>query len=391
MKPTLPLGLALALLLAACAPAAAPSPTATPSKAIEAAKPATTAAPAKPAEAKPAAKPTEKPQAKAEPKPAAKAEADDDLAKLIEAAKAEGELNLYSVQSGADLKRSDPEFQQMYPFLKMNRFRSEGEKLGAKLIEEARAGQYVADILDVDQNVTNAVSREGLLLEYDPPERRTFDAQMKRPTFTAYRIQLKPIAYNTRLVPKDQAPKGYEDLLDPKWRGKIVMESDEVSVFGATIQLWGQDKAVEYWKKLTANGLQFRSGQSNIIQLLAAGEFPVAVAANLHSIEQERPKGAPMDWVNTRPMFGNFGAVSIPKRAPHPNAAKLWVRYILSKNGQEAVAETGRVPANPAIKPIHKRLVDEGFEMHLAGDLVMNEYERINKLFYETTGRPFVQ
>lgn len=386
-------------VLAACTQPAA-QPTAAPAKpaakptTAPAAKPAATTAPA----AKTAASPAASPAAKAAAKPGEfdvsqvqpeTGAGDPDLQKLIEGAKAEGEINLYSVQSGRDLVRSDPEFKALYPFLTMNRFRTEGEALGAKLMEEARGGQHIADILDVDQNVTNAVAQAGLLAEYDPPERAEMEDQLKRPTFTAYRIQLKPISYNTNLVSEAEAPKTYEDLLDPKWKDKVVMEADEVSVFGATVETWGEPEAVRYWTALTENGLQFRAGQSAIIELLSAGEFPIAVSANLHSIEQQKLAGAPMAWVNTKPIFGNFGAISTPKDAPHPNAARLFIRYLLSTRGQEAVAATFRVPANPAVKPRAERLAQEGFEMKVAGDLVMNEYERMNRLYYQTTKRPF--
>ena len=372
------LSLVANLLVAACAPAAAPAPpTAAPSK------PAEAKAPDKAAEAAPAAKPAAK-------EGAAASGADDELAKLIEGAKKEGELSLYSVQSGDDLKRSDPEFQQMYPFLKMNRYREDGEQLAAKLMAEARAGAFVADILDIAQEPMFVVAKAGLLAEYNAPERQALDAKFKQQFFTNYRIQTKPISYNTNLVSKDQAPKGYDDLLNAKWKGKLVMEPTDVTVFAGTIQHWGEEKALQFWKGVTANGLQFRAGQTQLVQLLAAGEFPIAVAANLHTIEQEKPKGAPLDWVNTKPLFTSTGAVAVTKNAPHPNAARLWVRYQLSKNGQEAVADTGRLPVNPAVPPKHKRLIEEGYEVLLSGDTVLNQYERLNKLFFEVTGRPVV-
>ena len=376
---------AAAMTLASCAPAAPAAPTPAAATAITAPAPAATStAPQTQAtpgtQAKPVAQPTSAPSASGAP--------DAEMQQLIEGAKKEGELNLYSVQSGDDLVRSDPEFKSMYPFLKVNRFRAEGEQLGAKLIAEARGGQYVADILDVDQNVSNAVAQAGLLMDYDPPERNEFDPQFKHTNFSGYRIQLKPIGFNTGLVPKDQAPKTYDDLLDPKWKGKLFMEQDEVSVFGAMTEFWGEDKTVDYFKKAAANGLQFRSGQTLVIQLLTAGEFPVGLSANLHSLEQEKVKGAPVEWVAQKDYFGNYGAVSIPKNAPHPNAAKLWVRYQLSSNGQEAVAATYRVPANPAVKPKAAGLQAGGYTIHTPSEKAMADYERLTKLFYEATGRP---
>jgi iron(III) transport system substrate-binding protein len=370
-------GVAAGLLFAACAPAPPPAPTAAPPK------PAEAKAPDKAAEAAPAAKPAAK--------EAAPSGADAELAQLIEGAKKEGELHLYSVQSGDDLKRSDPEFQQLYPFIKMNRYREDGEVLGAKLMAEARAGTHIADILDVAQEVMFVAAKAGLLAEYEAPERQTIDAKFKHQFFTNYRIQTKPISYNTRLLSKDQAPKGYDELLDQKWKGKLVMEPTDASVFAGTIQLWGEEKALQFWRGVTANGLQFRAGQTQLVQLLAAGEFPVAVAANLHTIEQEKPKGAPLDWVNTKPLFSSTGAVAVTKNAQHPNAARLWVRYQLSKNGQEAVADTGRVPVNPAVPPKHQRLKDEGFDLLLSGNIILDQYERLNKLFFEVTGRPVVK
>src|SRR5690606_21243336 len=135
-----------------------------------------------------------------------------------------------------------------------------------------QAGVYITDLLDTEQNTAFAISQAGLLAEYSPPTAAAFDEQLKFPYFTGYRVQIKVIAYNTDKVPAADAPTGYQDLLQPKFKDRICIEESEVSTFADSIEAWGEDEALAFWTDLTANGLRFVKGQQNLVQSVVAGE-----------------------------------------------------------------------------------------------------------------------
>lgn len=163
--------------------------------------------------------------------------------------------------------------------------------------------------------------------------------------FDAYNV----IGYNTKLVARDQAPKSWEDLLDPKWKGKIALDEENYSWYGAMTQKWGKEKTQRYMRGLAKQDIQLRSGQTLIAQLMAAGEFPVAMVL-AHRIEKMKEQGAPVEWVTTLdPVTVSLHPIGVAAKAPHPNAAKLFIDFILSKEGQQLLLSIERTPARPGI------------------------------------------
>lgn len=312
---------------------------------------------------------------------------------LYKAAKDAGEdkITLYTVLSKDDLDVIAKPFEAKYPGIKVEGVESQGEDSAAKMMEEANAGVHSVDILDTEQNTIYAISQQGLLAKYDPPAAKDFDPQYKHPTFTGFRIQIKPMAYNTKLIKGDDVPKTYDDLLDPKYKGKICAEASEVAVFQMMLADWGEDKALSWWKTLTENGLRFVSGQTSLIESIVSGDCPIATSANVHGIAPLAADGAPVAWVRTDPMYANYGAVGVAKDAPHPAAARLWENYLLSPEGQQSVSDNWRIPANPAVATKEPELVDRSsYTVMVAGDKEMENATDANNLYYTTTDRPVV-
>ncbi|MDZ5445077.1 extracellular solute-binding protein [Micromonospora sp. 4G57] len=310
---------------------------------------------------------------------------DKTVDQLYEGAKKEGTLVLYAADSGKDLI---PGFEKQYPGVKVQYFQQQGEQSAAKAAAEARAGVYNVDVIDTEQNTSYSLSQTGLLAKYSPPAGADVDAKYKTPYFTGYRVQLKPIAYNTKLVATADVPKSLDDLSDPKWANKICAEPSEVSVFADMVQDLGQDQTEQYWKTLTSHGLRFVSGQTNLVQSVLSGDCPVAVSANLHTVAKNAAKGAPIGWVKTDPLYGNYGAVNVAAKAPHPYAARLWANYVLSPVGQQVVIDAYRVPSNHSVAPKEPELADNRYNAVVAGDEVMKNFSKYNTLYYTTTGRP---
>lgn len=309
---------------------------------------------------------------------------------LYEGAKQEGKFVLYSGQSAKNLETLSTKFKELYPGVEIEHFEAQGEDSAAKLTAEANAGVYNADVLDTEQNTIYEIAQLGLLAEYTPPEAANFDDRLKQPWFTGHRIQIKPISYNTNQVSPMDAPKGYDDLLDPKWNGKVCAEASEVSVFALMLQEMGRDQGIDYWKQLTDNGIRFVNGQTNLVESVISGDCTIAVSANVHSVASGAADGAPIAWVKTDPLYANYGALGVTDRAPHPYAARLWMNYVLSDAGQQSVADDWRIPVNPEVQPREPELKQGTFTMVLAGDDVMKNFSEYNTLYYETTGRPVV-
>jgi ABC-type Fe3+ transport system substrate-binding protein len=310
---------------------------------------------------------------------------------LYAKAKEEGEVVAYGTSSDSDIKAYTAGFDKKYPGIKIVHTKQQGEEAASKMSEEARAGVYAVDVLNTEQNTIYAMAQTGLLAKYSPPEAASFDPRFKNPYFTGFRIQVKPIAYNTKLISPAEAPKSYDDLLDPKWKGKICEEATDVSVFADRLQDIGEAAGVAYWKKLVNDQhMRFVSGQTALEQDVVSGECPIAFSTNIHGPASDAIAGAPVGWVKTDPIYANYGALGIAAKAPHPYAARLWVNYMLSTTGQQAVADAYRVPANSAVQPKEPELQNGDYKIVLAGDDVMKKFTYYNDLFYKTTGRPVV-
>ena len=147
------------------------------------------------------------------------------------------------------------------------------------------------------------------------------------------------------MMPKSAVPKSWEDLLDPRWRdGKICLDLRRHDWFYAMMEVMGADKGKSFMERLRAQKPTFRQGNSLIQQLMTAGEFPLALTY-AHTVEYTRSKDAPIDWVAPGPLPGLMVGVGLTAQAPHPSAARLFVDFLLSKEGQQLYQSAGRLVA----------------------------------------------
>jgi iron(III) transport system substrate-binding protein len=176
------------------------------------------------------------------------------------------------------------------------------------------------------------------------------------------------LGYNTGMVKKDEVPKNYEELLQPKWKGRrIALGTDNGSlVLSGLIRVWGREKAVRYFQQLAKQEPALQAGApSSRIQLLAAGEFPLTLASG-NTLQTFASKGAPVDWVALEPVFVQLNTIMLAAQSRRLNAAKLFIDFVLSKKGQEMIRSFHRVPARngvdaepPRLFKGYKRLVED--------------------------------
>jgi iron(III) transport system substrate-binding protein len=173
------------------------------------------------------------------------------------------------------------------------------------------------------------------------------------------------LGYNTKLVNKEDVPKTYEELLAPKWKGrKISIDDSAYGLLAGLMRAWGKEKAVEYFKKLAAQDPVVQRGNTNRVQLTMAGEFPLIIAY-APTIQRETSKGHPMDWVPLEPVPVQVNPMMLAAKAPHPNAGKLFIDFLLSKEGQKMLVGFRRIPVRedvdadpPRLFKGYKRIVE---------------------------------
>ena len=311
---------------------------------------------------------------------------DSHTQKLIDGAKKEGALVWYMSASIEDAKAILLAFNKKYPFLKTDFFRAGSARLFNRIMNEARAGKVLFDLVAVRGLETHQLVKAGLLQPYVSPESVAYSAGFKdsKGYWVDYFDSYNVIGYNTQLVARDQAPKSWEDLLDPKWKGKIALDEENFSWYGAMTQKWGKEKTQRYMRALAKQDIQLRNGQTLIAQLMAAGEFSVAMVL-AHRIEKMKEQGAPVEWVTTLdPVTASLHPIGIAAKAPHPNAAKVFNDFILSKDGQQLLLSIERTPARPGIDT---KMEARKLKLFPMPPELGERYEQFQKEFREIFGR----
>lgn len=280
---------------------------------------------------------------------------------LLEKAKKEGKVVLYTGVAIDDLKQMTSAFEKKYPFVKVDIFRSGAAKLFARALSEYRAGKYLADIFGSSFWATQQYFEKELLGTYRSPEREAIPDYCKdrEGYWSCDYINVGVIAYNTRLVPREKAPRSYQDLLDPWWKGKIGLDDTGFRWYGSMLKIMGKEKGQNFMQQLARQNISFRRGQTLLAQLLQAGEFHAVINLYNNDIEALKSKGAPVDWVAPldQPTVVTPHVIGIAKNPPHPSAARLYIDFILSREGQQALANLNNIPARVDVLPDPARLV----------------------------------
>ena len=279
----------------------------------------------------------------------------DDRSKSIEAAKKEGKLVWYTSTNVTESKPLLDDFEKAYG-IRGEIFRASGEKTLNRIVTEGRAGRWDYDVVTISE--VDALMDAKLLGSYRSPEARTFIPEFKDANgyWTAVYVNYATIGYNTKLVSEKDAPKQWEDLLDPKWKGKISIDQEQYSWFGTLHKAWGRERAQKYMRAIAKQDIQWRKGHTLIAQLMSAGEFPLGVVY-AHRTEEMKTRGAPIEWVNTvNPLVVTLNSAGISPKPQHPNVARLFIDFLLSKPAQLRLRSLRRIPARPDVEPFSPRM-----------------------------------
>jgi iron(III) transport system substrate-binding protein len=277
-------------------------------------------------------------------------------ARLVDKAKQEGTLSLYTSMQLVDSRPLTEAFEKKYG-IKVALWRASGEKVAQRVLTESRGGRHEVDVIETDGAQMEILQRERQLTPFQSPSTRDIPASML-PSHGGYvptRLSLYVMAYNTKLVAPHEVPNTYEDLLQPRWAGRVAIEGADVAWFAAVSKGMGEANGLAYFRKLAATKPGIRHGHTLMAELVAAGEIEIAVDAHVQGVARLKDRGAPIEWKALQPAFGQPSSVGIARRAPHPNAALLFADFILSQEGQEIIKSRNRVPSSRAVdSPLNK-------------------------------------
>jgi iron(III) transport system substrate-binding protein len=291
------------------------------------------------------------------------APAQDRDARVVERAKQEGTVSLYTSMQLVDSRPLTEAFEKRYG-IKVALWRASGEKVAQRVLTEARGGRYDVDVVETDGAQMEILHREQRLASFQSPSMRDIPPAML-PAHGGYvptRLSLYVVAWNTQRVAPSEVPRAYEDLLDPKWTGRFALEAADVAWFAAVAKAMGEDKGIADFRRLAAMKPSLRSGHTLMTELVAAGEIDLALDAHVQGVARLKDKGAPIEWKALQPAFGQPSSVGVARRARHPNAAWLFADFILSREGQEIIKSRNRVPVSRAVdsplNKFHYQLID---------------------------------
>ncbi len=269
--------------------------------------------------------------------------------RILAAAKKEGTLTLYTTFAAYNLETVATDFERRYG-VKINPWRSGTLRVLQRTLNEAKAGRFEVDAILFGSPEMEALYREKLLQEVRSPLHKNLieGGLPAHSGWAAVYLNLFAHAYNTAKVKREELPKTYADLLDPRWRGRLGVESQDQEWFLAIVKDMGEARGLKFFRDLVAtNGLSVRTGHSLLTNMVASGEVPLALTVHSYMPEQMKRKGAPIEWFVLEPAVVRPNAVGVMRRAPHPNAALLFYE-VHAERRPEAARRYGLCPGHPA-------------------------------------------
>jgi iron(III) transport system substrate-binding protein len=266
---------------------------------------------------------------------------------LVAGAKKEGEVTVYTSLISEDLSALSAAFEKKYG-VKVKGWRASSEKVLQRAISESRANRAEADLIETNGPELEALYREKMLQALRSPHLKDLMPQAVRPhgQWVGTRINMFVHSYNTNLVKKEELPKTYADLANPRWKGRLGIEAEDEDWFAMVVRELGEEKGLRTFREIARNGFSVRKGHTLLAGLVASGEVPFALTTYSHGAEKMKQKGAPVEWYAIEPAIGRANGVAIVRKPAHPHAAALFADFVLSPEGQAILEKGGYVPAN---------------------------------------------
>jgi ABC-type Fe3+ transport system substrate-binding protein len=281
---------------------------------------------------------------------------------VVAAAKKEGRVSFYTPLIADQVVRPlAAAFKAKYD-IAVDFTRLDSNLVILKILQEYRAGRGTADVFTASLGIEELIAA-GALRQFHAESATPLPAQFKdsHGFWVANRIYILGPAINTNLVAAGDRPKGFDDLLLPKWKGKIAWRPNNLTgapgFIGNVLLSMGEEKGMAYLKKFAGqNPVALQVSDRAVLDQVVAGEYPLALSITNHNVGISRKEGAPVAWLPFEPAMVLTEQMGLTKLGPHPNAALLFVEFALSREGQQVFQKAGYVPSRPDVPPLDPEL-----------------------------------
>jgi iron(III) transport system substrate-binding protein len=271
--------------------------------------------------------------------------------RLVAGAKKEGELIIYTSAQSDDIGAVAKAFEAKYG-VKVNLWRAGSEKVMQRAVTEARGGRHAVDVIETNGPELEMLHREQILQAVKSPHLADLIPAARRPhgEWVGTRLNVFALAYNTKLVKKEELPRTFADLAHPRWKGRLGIEADDQDWLAGVLAQLGEAEGTRIFRDIVkANGISVRRGHTLLTQLVVSGEVPLALTVYNYKAEQFKGQGAPIDWFSIGKAVARPNGVAVARRAPHPHAAVLFYDFEIGEEGQRILAKRDFVPTNRKI------------------------------------------
>jgi len=282
---------------------------------------------------------------------------------LIDGAKKEGKVTFYTGLIVDQVVRPVKDaFEKEYPFVQVEFFRANADRLAQRVLAEHQAKRYEVDIVSGSAAAT-MLQRAGIMQRFYSPAIAEYPRELKDANgfWGSTNVYFMTLGYNTRLVKAAELPKSYEDLLNPRWKGQMMWSTSRGSgapqFVGNIFTTMGQEAGKAYLQKLKQQNIAKSTASARqILDLVIAGEYPLSIQIFNHHAFISKSAGAPVEWHPLEPVTATNNSIGIAKTAPHPHASMLFLDFVLSRRGQRVFQAANYLPAHPEIPALQADL-----------------------------------
>ena len=295
----------------------------------------------------------------------AHADAAEISSELIAKAKQEGQVVYYTDLIVDQIVRPlASAFEAKYG-IKVSYTRADSQVNILKILNEQKAGRVMSDIFGLNTGLEVLIAA-GAARQFTAANGEELPARYRDPDHywvSSHLFVITP-ALNTDLVPAAQRPHGYDDLLAPFWKDKMVWKPNDLTgapgFIGNVLLSMGETRGMDYLRKLSKQNIRNVNASARaVLDQVIAGEYALSLQILNHHAAISARKGAPVDWVRLNPVTVSPGLVAMTAGSPHPNAGMLFVEFMTSKEGQQIFQKADYLPARPDVPPLIPDLIPE--------------------------------
>lgn len=272
----------------------------------------------------------------------------------VEGAKKEGKLVFYTTMDLPQNIEVVRDFAQKYPFLELQLLPLEAETLVKRIQDGAHSGMSNWDILLGGGGAFQPLLDANVFVSYHSPQREAISEALNDTGgyWSGYHINPYVLGYSTTLVKEGEIPKTYDELLEPRWKGnRIAIDSTAHGLLRGLAAAWGEEKAVAYLKRLAEQQPVMASVSITAVDSVHTGNVAMVIARAPVIQGYKKKLQSPIDWISLEPTAAQIDAVMLSAQSARPNAARLFVDFVLSKEGQSSLAGVQQIPVRRDMEP----------------------------------------